>query len=146
MVQNIAHELSLIDPDNKSFYQKNAEQYISQIDLLDKKITKSLSALNRRAFMIYHGSYGYFAKDYNLNMVSIEVAGKQATAVEIQKVIEYANTSGIKIIFYQEEFDDSQAQTIADEINGKVIQVSPLSENYIQSLWDFVNALVHQED
>lgn len=146
MVQAIADELSKFDPVNENTYQKNAADYIKQIESLDKEITIRLANLERRAFMIYHGSYAYFADDYNLEMISIEVAGKQATAAEIEEVIGHALEEKIKIIFYQEEFDDNQAQTIAEEISGKVVQVSPLSENYLQAMRDFINSLEHQED
>lgn len=146
MVLTIADELSLFDPENESTYRENAAAYIKEIDALDKEITVRLSSLKHRAFMIYHGSYGYFADDYNLEMISIEVAGKKATALEIQQVIEHALEEEIKIVFYQEEFDDNQAQTIAKEINGKVVKVAPLSKNYLQSLRDFIYALEHQED
>ncbi|MCK5759503.1 MAG: zinc ABC transporter substrate-binding protein [Clostridiales bacterium] len=146
MVQSIADELSKFDPVNENTYQKNAADYIKQIESLDEEIILRLANLDRRAFMIYHGSYGYFADDYNLEMISIEVAGKQATPSEIEDVIEHALEEKIKIIFYQEEFDDNQAQTIAEEIGGKVVQVSPLSENYLQAMRDFIYALEHQED
>jgi len=146
MVLTIADELSLLDPGNETIYRENAATYIKEIEALDKEISIRLSSLKHRSFMIYHGSYGYFADDYNLEMISIEVAGKKATALEIQQVIEHALEEEIKIVFYQEEFDDNQAQTIAKEINGKVVKVAPLSKNYLQSLRDFIYALEHQED
>lgn len=146
MVQAIADELSKIDEANRDTYQTNAAAYITELEALDKELEIRTSSLNSKSFMIYHGSYGYFAEDYDLDMISIEAAGKQATATEIQDVIEYALENGINIIFYQEEFDDNQAQTVADEINGKVHKVSPLSANYIQSLRDFIYAMEHQED
>ena len=104
MVQAIADELSKFDPANELTYQENAADYIKQIQTLDNEITISIANLNRKSFMIYHGSYAYFADDYGLEMISIEVAGKQATAAEIEEVIKHAIEEEIKIIFYQEEF------------------------------------------
>lgn len=146
MVLTIADELSLLDPENENIYRENAAAYIKEIEDLEKEIAIRLSSLKYRSFLIYHGSYGYFADDFNLEMISIEVAGKKATAIEIQEVIEHAMEQEIKIVFYQEEFDDNQAQTIAKEINGKVVKVAPLSKDYLQSLRDFIYALEHQED
>ena len=94
--------------------------------------------------MIYHGSYTYFADDYGLEMISLEVAGKQATAAEIQEVIEHAMEENIKVVFYQDEFDDNQAKTVAAEINGRVEKASPLSKDYIGALNDFVSILERQ--
>lgn len=146
MVQAIADALSDIDPDNSNVFQENAASYIKEIEALDSEIKIRIGELNNKSFMIYHGAYGYFAEDYSLEMISIEAAGKQATAAEIQEVIEHAVEEGIKVIFYQEEFDDNQAQTVAEEIGGKVIKVSPLSADYITSLRDFTIALGQQGD
>ena len=144
MVQTIADELSKIDSANEQTYQANAADYTAQLSELDSEIKQKLSGLEQRAFLMYHGSYGYFADDYDLEMVAIEIAGKQATAAELQQVISYAQQNGIKTVFYQDEFDDTQAQTAAQEIGGTVAKVSPLSEDYIKSLKDFTDALLGQ--
>lgn len=142
MVQTIADELSAIDGDNKETYQANAASYIAELEALDSGIQETVSSLGNKSFLIYHAAYGYFANDYGLKMVAIEIEGKQATATELQEVIDYALENSIKTVFYQEEFDDSQAETVAEEIGGTVQKVAPLSADYIQGLKDFVNALV----
>jgi zinc transport system substrate-binding protein len=60
-------------------------------------------------------------------MVALESEGKQATAEDLQTVIDYAKQNQITTVFYQEEFDDSQAATVAEEIGGVVQKVAPLS-------------------
>jgi zinc transport system substrate-binding protein len=144
MVQTIADELSKIDSANEEIYKANAAGYIAQIKALDAEIAQKLSGLEQKAFLIYHGSYRYFADDYDLDMIAIEIGGKQATAAELQDVISYALENGIKTVFYQDEFDDNQAQTVAKEIGGTVAKVSPLSSDYLQGLRDFTDALLAQ--
>lgn len=141
MVQAIGDELSTIDEQNRETYRQNVQSYVTEIETLDSEIKNDMEYLGDKSFLIYHGAYGYFADDYGLKMISIETQGKQATAVEIGVVIEYARDNNIKTVFYQEEFDDSQAQTIAEEIGGRVVSVSPLSFDYIEELRDFTNAL-----
>lgn len=141
MVQSIADELSAIDEDNKQLYQDNAKSYIAEIKKLDTEIQQEAASIDNKSFLIYHGAYGYFADDYDFEMNVIEIQGKQATAVEIQEVVEHTMKNEITTVFYQEEFDDSQAQTIAEEIGGRVEKVSPLSPNYIQGIRDFIDAL-----
>lgn len=145
MVQTIADELSAIDEENAETYQKNAAEYIEELNDLDDEIREIVDGMQTKAFMIYHGAYGYFADDYGLEMVSIEEDGKSATAVKMQEVIDFAKEHEITAIFYQDEFDDTQAQTVAEEIGGKVKVATPLSENYIQGLLDFANALANDE-
>ncbi len=137
MVERIAGELSLLDKENESVYKKNAEEYIEELKNLDKELSNLFLQQVDKEFIIYHGSYSYFADDYGLTMTSIEIDGKQATATEIRKVIESARENDIKAIFYQDEFDDNQARTVAEEIDGVVMKASPLSYDYIGSLRDF---------
>jgi len=141
MVQTIADELSKLDSENESIYQANAEEYIRKLEDLDSYIKENVNKMDKKTFMIYHGSYGYFAQDYGLEMISLEVDGKAATAVWMQQVIDQAKEQGITAVFYQDEFDDSQAQIIAEEINGAVKKAVPLGEDYIKGLKDFANAL-----
>lgn len=140
MLQAIADELSALDESNADIYQANAANYISKLESLDVGILQTLSSVDAKTFLIYHGSYGYFAHDYGLNMIAIQIEGKQATAEEMQSVIDYALQNNIKTVFYQEEFDSSQAETVAEEIGGAVQTAAPLSPDYIQGLEDFTNA------
>ena len=141
MVQTIADKLSEIDEGNKDTYQANAAAYISELEALDSEIKEATATLENKSFLIYHAAYGYFARDYGLTMVAIEIEGKQATAEELQGVIDYALENNITTVFYQEEFDDSQAETVAEEIGGAVQKAAPLSSDYIQGLKDFASAL-----
>jgi zinc transport system substrate-binding protein len=141
MVENIAEELSFLDPVNKQTYQENAESFIGGLRALDDELSSLFSDAEKRKFIIYHGSYAYFADDYGLEMTSIEIGGKHATATEIRHVIESARENDIKTVFYQDEFDDSQARTVAQEIGGVVAKASPLSYDYISSLREFAYAI-----
>lgn len=142
MVQTIADELSAIDADNSDTYQANAASYIAELEALDGETKEELSGLENKSFLIYHPAYRYFSDDYGLNMIAIEIGGSEATAAEMQEVIDYALDNGIKTVFYQAEFDDNQAETVAEEIGGNVAIAAPLSADYIQGLKDFTNALV----
>lgn len=141
MVQAIAAKLSEIDPDNAETYQANADAYIAELWALDAEIRQMVGGMENREFLIYHPSYAYFADDYGLRMLAIEAQGKQATAAELRLVIDMARENGITTVFYQEEFDGRQAQTVADEIGGNVAKVSPLSYDYIESLRAMARAL-----
>ncbi|MBS4538104.1 zinc ABC transporter substrate-binding protein [Clostridium sp. D2Q-11] len=134
MVETIRDELIKLDSDNKEFYENNAKEYLSKIDKVDKEIKESVEGASQQSFIIYHPSMGYFADDYGLNMVAIEESGKEASAKKLREVIDFAKENNIKFVFYQEEFDKSQAQTIAKEIDGAAISIDTLSMDYIESM------------
>ncbi len=143
MVSTIADELSKLDPQNADLYQANALNYIEKLNELDMQIKDIVDKMPNKTFMIYHGSYGYFADDYGLTMISLEADGKAATAARMQEVIDMALQQGITTMFYQDEFDDNQAKTIAEEIDGTVMRAAPLSENYTEELKNFAEALLN---
>ncbi len=98
MVQTIADELSILDADNAQVYKDNAESYIKELEALDKTVSGVAANMDNKAFMIYHGAYGYFADDYGLEMIAIEADGKSATAARMQEVIQHAKDEGITAI------------------------------------------------
>lgn len=134
MIEAIKDELIGIDLANREIYEKNAKSYITKLDEIDMELKEKFRTVDQRSFIMYHPAFGYFADDYDLNMVAIEEDGKDTTVQNLQKVIELAKREKIKYVFYQAEFDDRQAEIVAKEIDGKAIKVAPLSPDYIESL------------
>lgn len=141
MIEVIRDSLVEIDGENGETYRKNAEEYIGKLKSLDTRLEETFRGLDRKAFIIYHPSYGYFADDYGLEMVTVEENGKEATVDRLKDIIDFAREREIKVIFYQDEFDSSQAETIAKEIEGTAVEVSPLSYDYIEAMDDILDKL-----
>jgi len=134
IAQNIETALSEEDPANSDVYKANLDDFLQDIDTLDEEISASLSTLTTRKFITFHPAWGYFAKDYNLEQIAIEVGGNEPSASEMADLITTAQVEQIQIIFAQPEFSTKAAETIADEINGQVILVSPLAENWLENM------------
>ncbi len=134
MVRSIADELSVIDAQNRETYQKNAKNYIDQLERLDAEITSTLAGISGLSFIVYHPSMGYFADDYALNMIALEEEGKEATVRSIQALIDQAKKENIKVVFYQAEMDSKQAQTLARELGGEAELIAPLAPDYLENM------------
>lgn len=134
MVENIYQTLVQNDPENKDYYTKNRDEYLKELDQLDKNITQTLSGKNNTKIMVYHPAWAYFCRDYNLQQISIEQAGKEPTPQNIAILVDTARNESIKVIFVSPEFSTSNAQVIANEIGGKVVVVDPLSQNYLENM------------
>lgn len=132
--QNILNALVEMDPDKKLFFQKNYDLFIKKINELDYKIDESLKNIAQRKFVVFHPTWTYFARDYNLEQIPIEIEGKSPSPNDIKTVIDTAKREKIKIIFIQKQFDTDSAEVIADEINGKVIALDPLAENWLENM------------
>ena len=134
MVQNICEGLVAVDPNNKDYYLKNRDEYLRQLDEADQFIRNELRDMHNRSFMIFHPSWGYFAKDYNLTQIAIEVEGKEPTLQSLAHIIEEAKEENIKTIFVSPGFSSKAAGIITKEIGGKTEVLDPLAENYIENL------------
>jgi len=138
MAETLADE----DKENRDFYLNNLQKLTKELNSLDKYIKEKLSTLKNRKFLIFHPSWGYFAKEYNLEQIAIEVEGKSPKPRELIKIIKLAKENGIKVIFTQPEFSIKSSQIIASEIGGRVVKVSPLSKDIIKNIKNFTDALV----
>ncbi len=134
MVKIIRDELIKLDPDNEEFYRNNAEEYIEKIRSTDQKIRDIIEKKDNNYMLVYHPSFGYYAEEYGLKMVSIEEGGKEATAKHLQEIIDFAKENGINKIFYQAEIDSRQTEAIAEEIDAELIKLDPLAEDYLTNL------------
>lgn len=144
MVQNIYEGLIAVDPNNKEYYLENRDDYLEKLDEADNYINNELKDMNNRSFMIFHPSWGYFAKDYNLNQIAIEIEGKEPTLQSLAHTIEEAKEENIKVIFVSPGFSSKAAEIITKEIGGKTQVIDPLAENYIENLKITANKIKNQ--
>jgi zinc transport system substrate-binding protein len=142
MVQNICDGLVQIDPANKAYYEENRDAYLQELTQLDQDIRNGLSGVVNRRFIVDHPAFGYFAKEYNLTMISIEVEGKEPTPAGITHLIDQAKEYNIKVIFVSPQFNQQSAEVIASAIGGEVVSIDPLAKDYITNMRLILDRLV----
>ena len=133
--QNICDALVDRDPGHAVFYRKNLETFHRDLDTLDKEIAGTLDKLRNRKFIVFHPSLGYFARDYHLEQIPIEVEGKDPGARTLAHLIDTARQEDIRVVFVQAQFSKTYAKTVARAIDGKVVQIDPLAaEDYMENM------------
>ncbi|MEN8717418.1 MAG: zinc ABC transporter substrate-binding protein, partial [Sulfurovum sp.] len=113
------------------FYTNNYNEFIKELEQLDHEIHEILEPYEHKEFMVFHPSWGYFAKRYHLEQLAIEVQGKEPKPNELIKIIDDAKKHNIKIVFVAPQFAQNSAKTISKNINGTVTVINPLSQ-----MWD----------
>ena len=141
MTMSICDALSELDPKNASVYEQNAKTFLDELVALDEELKTILAPVENRSFIVYHPAFGYFAQDYNLDMIALQKDGKEATQKYMQDLLTEAKAEGNHVIFYQEEIDSRQAEAFARELSGEAVALSPLSEDYCNNLRQMATAI-----
>ena len=124
------------------FRSQNRDAYLQKLDAIDQELRSSLANIKNRAFIVLHPSWGYFARDYDLEQIPIEIGGKEPSAQDITRIIDEAKQRNIKIIFASPQFNPQMAEVIANEIGGRVILIDPLAKDYIANLHKVLDEMV----
>ncbi|MCT7912143.1 zinc ABC transporter substrate-binding protein [Arcobacter lacus] len=132
--KNIYEAMLKIDEKNSDFYKANYEEFVKELDSLDTEIKNILAPYKDKAFMVFHPSWGYFAKRYDLEQISIEMEGKEPKPNELVKLVEEAKKHDIKIVFVAPQFSQKSAKTISQSIGANVVSIDPLSGDWKNDL------------
>ena len=131
---NIASILIENFPEHKALYENNLALFLQKLDSLDHQITQILSPIKNRKFIVYHPSWSYYAKAYNLVQIPVEIEGKEPKAKELKTLITLAKKEGIKTIFAQNGFSQSSAKIIAKACGAEVLITDPLAYEWEKEL------------
>lgn len=132
--RTIFDALARTDPEHKAAYEAHLQSFLQDIDALETDIRQTVQGMENRKFMVFHPAWGYFARGYGLEMIPIEIGGQEPSAAELAELIGEAKREGIRVIFAQPEFSTRGAETIAAEIGGEVLLVSPLAPDWLDNM------------
>ncbi len=122
-------------PEQASLFQENLNIFQERLDALDKELRLILQDMAGKEFMVFHPSWGYFANEYGLRQVAIEIEGKDPKPAQLAGLIENAQKHDIRVIFVQPQFSQKSARVIAAEIKGEVITIDPLAEDWFANMY-----------
>lgn len=134
--RHIADALMQADPDNAALYRANTVDFMAELDQLDQELREILGGLppDQRSFLVFHPSWGYFAKAYGLEQMAIETEGKEPSAKDIRQIISLAREKKIRVIFVQPQFSEKSAGVLAKEIGAQVVRLDPLAQDWAENL------------
>ena len=151
-VENIAEELSEIDPDNADAYKANAENYIAKLQSLKEEMHSSLEDISHRDIITFHEAFPYFAEEFDLNIAGILALEPdvEPSAKDLEKIIETTKNMNIPALFIEPQYSPKAAETIARETGAKIFTLDPVvtgesnedaADDYINKMKENLNVL-----
>lgn len=133
-VSNMVQALIEEDPAGRKVYESNQIVLNKELDALDREIGQKLQSSGIREILVFHPAWGYLLGEYGIKQIPIEIEGKSPSPSELAAIIRYAKKQKIKVIFVQKQFSIREAESVAQAIGGQVVQIDPLSDDYLQNL------------
>lgn len=158
-IRKISDVIVKIDPDNSSFYERNAREYIDKLEDLDTWIRDRVEQVppDQRKIVTDHLVFGYFVKAYGFEQVGAVIPTlstlSQPSAQELAALEDVIHEEEIKAIFVGESVNPDLSRRVAEDTGielvfvhtGSLTEKGGIADNYIDliryNVTAFVNAL-----
>jgi zinc transport system substrate-binding protein len=127
-----------IDKNNYKYYKENLDKVIAKIELYNTLLLNKTKNYKGKYILTYHNEYYYFAKDYNLNIISLQYNDESEISLkDIQKITDLIKQDKIAFILTSGYYDNSIFFKLLDKANKKIkiIVCDPFSEDTINIFW-----------
>ncbi|KKQ60578.1 MAG: Zinc-binding lipoprotein AdcA [Parcubacteria group bacterium GW2011_GWE2_38_18] len=103
MTDNILDGFILADPSNKDYFQANADSLKVDLAELNAAYQNELSVCAERNMVTAHDAFGYLAKRYGLNQISISGLSpvEEPSSRRLTEIAKFTKDNDIKYIFFE---------------------------------------------
>lgn len=138
---NIRDALVMTDPARAETYRRNTETLLAELAAVKAEAAQKLAPLRGKTFFVYHPAFGYFAAEFGLKQIGIELGGREPSPARLARVIAEAREHQVRTIFVQPQFNPAAAKTLAKAIGGEVAELDPLAPNVIENFRRIADAI-----
>jgi zinc transport system substrate-binding protein len=140
---NIKDALVKVDPSNSSYYEKNCDNFVSQLESLYKTYQVKFNASSSKDFVTGHAAFAYMCRDFGLKQNSVEdvFADGEPSAQKLKELIDYCKANNVKTVFVEDMVSPAVSNTLAIAVGAKVekiytIESSEGGKTYIERMKD----------
>jgi zinc transport system substrate-binding protein len=142
VARNMAEALIAFNPVNKHSYDTNLAALLVKIDAVDAGVKEALKNIKHTEFLIMHPLLAYFAEDYGLVQLSVEIGGQEPTPGELAQLLELAQKYQIKALYLQHNTSVKMAETVTKALGiSQTFELEPLAEDWPENMLKIANAL-----
>ena len=128
-VNEIAAQLSALDPEGVTVYQRNATDYGKQLDELHDWVLEQVEVVQpeRRLLVTSHDTFAYFAKAYGFEVVGLVIPSLgpdlEPSGEHLAEVVEVVREHGVPAVFGETTVSERLAQAVAMETGAELVQL-----------------------
>lgn len=141
LVAAIAAQLTIMDPAGEAAYRAGNQRLSQDLRALETEITPLLAPLRGGILLVFHPGWGYLADHHGLRQIPIEVAGREPSASQLNRLITLSQQERVNALFLQPGHGDRLARQLARELDIPVVIADPLAADYFGNVRALVRAL-----
>lgn len=134
MAATMAATLSRLDPDAAPLYAERLDSLDRVLAAIDSTAAAIIDTAPARAFMVWHPSLSYLARDYGLHQVALGAEGKDFSAASMRRAIRDARDSHATVFFVQRGLDPDRAAAVCRESNARTVAIDPMAYDWLQQI------------
>lgn len=141
--KNIRDALSKVDSANKDFYEKNYNEFATELDSLYKEYSKKFEGVSNKNFVTGHAAFAYLCKDFDLQQKSVEdvFSEGEPTPKKMMDLVDYSKANNIKVIFMEELASPKVSEILAKEVGASLEKIYTIeskedNKNYLECMKD----------
>ncbi len=126
--ENIAGNLSEMYPQYKEKIEKNKNDYIVRLQLLDEELGEKAEKLKGENIITFHESFDYLANDYSFSVLAKVESheGGEPSAKGLAELTEIIKENNVTVLFVEPDYKGSAATILSNETDVEVCVLNPV--------------------
>ena len=131
MVQAMVRALSEADKKNQSLYEANGKKLLEDLKKLEDEITRALTPVKNKPFIVFHDAFQYFERRFGLNGAGALMvhSGHSPSAKRLFEVRKKILQAGVSCVFREPQFDGRLAESVVRGTSAKIGILDPLGSD-----------------
>ena len=125
-VRNIAEGLKENDPNNEEIYEKNANEYIQELENLKENYLQELEDLQGKKAICLNEAFEYLGQELGMELITVQTDHEESTmsAEMLRSIIDEVKQQNIEIILIDKNDNKANAETISNETGAKILELN----------------------
>ncbi|KGP90386.1 manganese transporter [Pontibacillus chungwhensis BH030062] len=137
-VDEVTKGLSDLDPDNKEYYEKQAENYKQKLDETHTYAKEQISQIpeESRVLVTAHDAFHYFGKAYGLEVMGLQGLSTESEygLKDVQRIIDTVSERNIKAVFVESSVNERSINAVVEGAKAEGHQLKIGGELYSDAM------------
>ncbi len=127
-VDVLVREFTALDPDGAAGFTERGDALKAELSALHAEITRASEGWQKHTIVTFHGSFGYFAARYGLEIAAVvePFPGREPTPRYMSDVLGALRGHDVAALFSEPQLDPRPATVIAQESGVPLFELDPV--------------------